>query len=64
MVDGLVCVDSYGINVYSLDASAGHEQWRFTMGGGVYSSPAIVVGVLYIGANDGRLHAIGGASTD
>jgi outer membrane protein assembly factor BamB len=37
----VVVVGSYDHNVYALDARTGDKLWRFTTGGGVYSTPAI-----------------------
>ncbi len=34
------------------------EQWRFSTGGGVWSSPAVVNGVVYIGSDDKNLYAV------
>lgn len=35
--------------------------WAFTTGDKVYSSPAVADGVVYVGSNDGNLHAINAA---
>jgi outer membrane protein assembly factor BamB len=36
--------------------------WNYTTGGGVYSSPAIVGGVVYIGSEDGNVYALNAAN--
>jgi eukaryotic-like serine/threonine-protein kinase len=42
--------DDLPSNVYCLKASTGEKVWNYTMKGGAsYSSPAVVVGLLYIG---------------
>lgn len=38
------------------------ELWRVELGGPINSAPAVVDGVLYIGAGDGNLHAIDAAT--
>ena len=38
------------------------ELWRFTTGGDVYSSPAVVNGVVYVGSDDKNLYAIDAAT--
>jgi hypothetical protein len=45
--------------VYALDAMSGEEIWSYKTGGAVYSSPAVVDGVLYIGAMDSNVYAFG-----
>ncbi len=46
-------------HVYALDASSGEEIWNYQTGGAVYSSPAVVNGVMYIGSMDSNVYAFG-----
>jgi len=46
-------------HVYALDASSGEEIWNYQTGGAVYSSPAVVDGVMYIGSMDSNVYAFG-----
>jgi tRNA A-37 threonylcarbamoyl transferase component Bud32 len=42
-----------------VDAETGEEQWRFTEpSDGVYSSPTVVDGTVYVGSQDGNLYAV------
>jgi outer membrane protein assembly factor BamB len=46
--------------IHAVDINTGSEVWNYTISGawiGVVSSPAIVDGVMYIGAGDGNLYA-------
>lgn len=43
--------------VYALDAATGTERW-FTPESAIYSSPAVVDGLLYIGSTDGNHYAL------
>ena len=45
-------------HIYAVDAVTGEERWRFETGGEVWSSPAVVDGVLYVGSADGYVYAI------
>jgi len=36
----------------------GRVKWKFHTGGMVFSSPAVVGGVVYVGSNDGNLYAV------
>ena len=44
--------------VVAFDAASGDEVWRFSVGGLVRSSPAVVDGVAYFGADDNLFYAI------
>ena len=52
-----------GDNVYALNASTGAELWSFSTESNicncVYSSPAVVNGVVYIGSWDNNVYAFG-----
>ena len=60
-VDGVVYVGSWN-NVYALNAANGVKLWDFTLlnesGADVDSSPTIVSGVVYIGADEGGVYAL------
>src|SRR6266487_324861 len=47
--------DSY---IYSLNAADGTLRWRFKTGSSVYSSPAVVNGVVYISSQDSNVYAL------
>jgi len=44
--------------LYVRDASSGVARKRLAVGGRMFSSPAIANGLLYVGAQDGKLHCI------
>jgi outer membrane protein assembly factor BamB len=54
---------SHDGNVYALNASDGAKLWNYTSGSWVWSSPAVVNGVVYAGSNDGNVYALGGSPT-
>jgi len=41
-----------------LNASTGSFKWSYTTGSVVYSSPAVVNGIVYIGSEDGKVYAL------
>ena len=45
-------------NIYALNASDGAKLWNYTTGGTVYSAPAIVDGVVYVGSADTSIYAL------
>ena len=45
--------------LYALDAQTGTIQWSYKTNGAIYSSPAIVDGVVYVGSTDNNVYAIG-----
>jgi len=46
-------------NVYCLNAATGALVWNYETGNSVYSSPAVVNGVVYIGSHDANIYAFG-----
>ena len=46
-----------GVNDDGGTRPAGVVQWSFTTGDRVYSSPAVVEGMVYLGSDDGNLYA-------
>jgi outer membrane protein assembly factor BamB len=54
----MIYVGSDDGNLYALDASDGSQQWSFTTGGDVSSSPAVVDGTVYVGSGDSNLYAV------
>jgi outer membrane protein assembly factor BamB len=42
------------------DAANGNLLWNLTMGGDVYSTPAVSDGIAFVGSMDGRMYAVGG----
>lgn len=46
-------------NVYALDATTGTLVWNYSTGGAMYSSPAVVDEVLYVGSMDSNVYAFG-----
>jgi outer membrane protein assembly factor BamB len=62
--DGTVFGDNYGGEVFALDAGNGHIKWLshtqgggFLTGGGVYGTPAVAYGRVYVGGLDGRVYS-------
>ena len=49
---------SYDDKVYALNASTGTKLWSYTTRGVVFSSPAFVNGVVYVGSGDSNLYAL------
>jgi outer membrane protein assembly factor BamB len=47
-----------GNNLVSIDLTKHEVQWTFATGSFIYSSPAVVGGVVYVGGEDGYLYAI------
>jgi outer membrane protein assembly factor BamB len=62
--DGTVFADNYAGEIYAIDAGNGHVKWTahtqgggFLRGGGVYSTPAVAWGRVYLGGLDGRVYS-------
>ena len=62
--DGTVFADNYAGEVYAIDAGNGDVKWEahtqgggFLHGGGVYSTPAVAYGRVYLGGLDGRVYS-------
>jgi outer membrane protein assembly factor BamB len=62
--DGTLFATNYGGEVYALDAGNGHVKWTahtqgggFGYGGGIYSTPAVAFGRVYLGGLDGRIYS-------
>ncbi len=53
VVGGIVYEASQNAFVYALDAYTGSCYWKFSLGSGTLSSPAVVDGVVYIGSDRG-----------
>jgi halocyanin-like protein len=74
VVDGTLYVGSEDRHLYALDAETGEEQWRFRVGenpnrigrgmkgAGIRSSPQVVDGSVYFGANDYKIYALDAAT--
>ena len=45
-------------NRYALNANTGDELWSYTTGGSIFSSPAVVNGVVYFGSHDHNVYAL------
>src|SRR3954451_12963779 len=61
---GTVFADNYAGEIYAIDAGNGHVRWTahtqgggFLRGGGVYSTPAVAWGRVYLGGLDGRVYS-------
>jgi outer membrane protein assembly factor BamB len=61
---GTVFATNYAGEVWALDAGNGHVKWTahtqgagFLRGGGVYSTPAVAWGRVYLGGLDGRVYS-------
>jgi len=48
--------------IYALDKTDGNQIWSYQTGGAMYSSPAVVDEVLYIGSMDSKVYAFGSAT--
>jgi outer membrane protein assembly factor BamB len=46
-------------NAYALNATTGAFIWSYKTGNGVFSSPAVAGGVVYVGSNDNKVYAFG-----
>ena len=62
--DGTLFATNYAGEVYALDAGNGHAKWvahtqggGFLRGGGVYGTPAVAYGRVYVGGLDGRVYS-------
>jgi parallel beta-helix repeat protein/predicted outer membrane repeat protein len=66
VVDGIVYVGSrHSPMIYALDAETGEIIWTSTIGGSIVGgSPTVVDGVVFIGAQDGKLYALDTATGD
>ncbi len=61
---GTLFADNYAGEIYAIDAGNGHVKWTaqtqgggFLHGGGVYSTPAVAWGRVYLGGLDGRVYS-------
>lgn len=61
---GTLFGDNYAGEVFAIDAGNGHLKWMshtqgggFLRGGGVYSTPAVAWGRVYLGGLDGRMYS-------
>jgi serine/threonine-protein kinase len=43
--------------VYALNAATGAKLWSHAAGTGVFSSPTVANGAVYVGSDDGKLYA-------
>jgi outer membrane protein assembly factor BamB len=62
--DGTVFAGNYAGEIYAIDASSGQVKWTahtqgggLLRGGGVYSTPAVAWGRVYLGSLDGRIYS-------
>jgi outer membrane protein assembly factor BamB len=62
--DGMLFATNYAGEVYALDAGNGQVKWTahsqgggFLHGGGIYSTPAVAFGRVYLGGLDGRVYS-------
>ncbi len=62
--DGTVFAGNYAGEIYAIDASSGKVRWTahtqgggLLRGGGVYSTPAVAWGRVYLGSLDGRIYS-------
>jgi outer membrane protein assembly factor BamB len=62
--DGLVFAGNYGGQLTAIDASTGHIKWQsetqgggFLRGGGIYTTPSVAYGRVYVGGLDGRIYS-------
>src|SRR5215208_2371190 len=69
--DGTLFATNYAGEVYALDAGNGNVKWvahtqggGFLRGGGVYGTPAVAYGRVYVGGLDGRVYSFGESTGD
>jgi outer membrane protein assembly factor BamB len=62
--DGTLFATNYAGEVWALDSGNGHVKWTahtqgggFLHGGGIYSTPAVAFGRVYLGGLDGRVYS-------
>jgi outer membrane protein assembly factor BamB len=62
--DGVVFAGNYAGEIYAIDAGSGNVKWQtntqgggLLRGGGVYSTPAVAWGRVYLGSLDGRIYS-------
>jgi len=56
--DGKVYFGAYDSNLYCLDAASGVLLFNTTLGGDIYSSPAVSAMALHVGCDDGYLYTL------
>ncbi len=57
--DVVVLGDASGA-VFAFDVATGRELWRFLTGDTVHATPLVRDGRIYVGSDDGRIHALAG----
>ena len=55
---GLLTPESYGPNIYAVNATTGAPVWNYTPPGFVESSPAIAQGKVYMGSYNGKIYCL------
>lgn len=58
----LVYVTEYGGWLYGVDRADGTEHWRYATDDDTRDPPVVVDGTVYLASNNGRVHAVDGAS--
>jgi outer membrane protein assembly factor BamB len=66
MADGLVFVGSGGGILYAFDPTASSQRitWTYEIDSAITSSPVVLNGTVYVGANDGTVHAVATDGSD
>ncbi len=54
----MLFIPSWDGVVYALDEYNGQLRWSFNTGTGIYSSPAVANGIVYVGSRNGLMYAI------
>ena len=57
--NGVLYAGTVGGNLFAYDALTGDVLWSYSIGSAIESSPVIVNGMLFVGADDGHLYAFG-----
>ena len=60
--DGKLLFGSSDGRLYLLDAESGEKLWSYDLGSAVEATPAVWNGMVWVGTNDGVLHAFGPAT--
>jgi outer membrane protein assembly factor BamB len=58
LADGVVYVGDSAGGMHAVDAGSGEKHWQVGLRT-LWSSPAVIGGMLFVGANDGALRCVG-----
>jgi eukaryotic-like serine/threonine-protein kinase len=58
VANDMVYIGSHDHYLYALNRADGRLMWKYDAGSGIRSSPVEVDGIVYVGSDDGTLHAV------